>query len=184
GQAGAGRPGAAAAWRAVRRPGPAGRDRPGAGHPARGDLRRRADRVAGLTRRPAGHAAADRRGAVAGRHGGAGHSRGPGGRVLRARGHGPRRPGDLAGGHAMTGSGGDTMSGPRGRARWARQVALAARLALAGRRESAARLVITAVGIGLGVVMLLFGAVALPALHAHAAPHGWPKTSAPDTAPA
>ena len=73
---------------------------------------------------------------------------------------------------------------PGGRTRWARQVALAARLALAGRRESAARLVITAVGIGLGVVMLLFGAVALPALHAHAARNAWTRTSAHNTAPA
>ena len=76
------------------------------------------------------------------------------------------------------------MSGPGARTRWARQVALAARLALAGRRESAARLAITAVGLCLAVVMLLFGAVALPALHAHAARNAWTRTSAHNTAPA
>ena len=85
------------------------------------------------------------------------------------------------GSSAMTGPGGGAMAG---RAGWARQVGLAVRLALAGRRESAARLVITATGLGLGVVMLLFGAVAFPALHAHAARGAWTRTSAHNTAPA
>jgi cell division protein FtsX len=88
-------------------------------------------------------------------------------------------------GAAVTGpDGGGAAAGPGGRIRWARQIALAGRLALAGRRESAARLAITAVGICLAVVMLLFGAVALPALHAHAARNAWTRTSAHNTAPA
>jgi hypothetical protein len=73
---------------------------------------------------------------------------------------------------------------PARRAGWARQAGLAVRLALAGRRESAVRLAITATGLGLGVVMLLFGAVTFPALHAHAARAAWTRTSAHNAAPA
>ena len=93
-----GRAGAAPLRRAVRRAGAAGRAGPRPGRRARGAVRRRADRLAGLADRRAGHGAAGRRRPRAGHHRRAGHPRAPGRRLRRPRGHRPRRQGHLAAG--------------------------------------------------------------------------------------
>lgn len=56
-------------------------------------------------------------------------------------------------------------------------IRLAARVTLGGGVESAVRLVLTAIGVAVGVCLLLFTAVAFPALHAHDARAGWTTTS-------
>jgi hypothetical protein len=63
-------------------------------------------------------------------------------------------------------------------------IRLAVRLAFAGGREQFVRLVSTAVGVGLGVVLLLLAAVTLPAFQAHEARAGWTDTSAHNVRPA
>jgi hypothetical protein len=61
---------------------------------------------------------------------------------------------------------------------------LAARLAAGAGREALVRLVVTAVGVALGVVLLLFATVAFPALRAHDARAGWLATGSHNIAPA
>jgi ABC-type taurine transport system ATPase subunit len=68
---------------AVRRAGATGRDRQGAGRPAQGAVRRRADRLAGLTHRRAGPGPAGAAGSRGGDDRGPGHPRRPGGRQRR-----------------------------------------------------------------------------------------------------
>jgi MFS family permease len=63
-------------------------------------------------------------------------------------------------------------------------IRLAIRLAFAGGREQFARLVVTAAGVGLGVVLLLLAAVTLPAFKAHEARAGWTDTSVHNVRPA
>ncbi|MER7279972.1 FtsX-like permease family protein [Dactylosporangium sp. NPDC000244] len=63
-------------------------------------------------------------------------------------------------------------------------ILLAIRLAIAGGREQLVRLVVTAVGVGLGVVLLLLAAVTFPAFKAHEARAGWTDTSAHNAQPA
>jgi hypothetical protein len=63
-------------------------------------------------------------------------------------------------------------------------IRLAARLAVSGGAEPLVRLVVTAVGLAIGVVLLLFGAVAFPALHAHEARAAWTETAADNSRPA
>lgn len=63
-------------------------------------------------------------------------------------------------------------------------IGLAIRLAFAGGREQLVRLVVTAAGVGLGAVLLLFAAVTLPAFTAHEARAGWTDTSAHNVRPA
>ena len=143
---GRGRRGAAARERVGRR-GPARRGGACAGHrPARA-VRRRADRCPGLLERRARDGAADRRRARTRDGGGAGHARGARGRVLRPRGRGPRRP------HAR----------PRPRV-LVRELALGARLTLAGGRTGLLRTAITALGVALGVAVLLVAA-SIPSIH-------------------
>ncbi|HEX8863908.1 MAG TPA: FtsX-like permease family protein [Actinomycetes bacterium] len=61
---------------------------------------------------------------------------------------------------------------------------LAARLALRGGREPLIRLVVTAIGVALGVTLLLLAAAAFPALHAHDVRRAWVKTSTRNLRPA
>lgn len=61
---------------------------------------------------------------------------------------------------------------------------LAIRLAFTGGREQFVRLVVTAAGVGLGVVLLLLAAVAFPAFKAHEARAGWTDTSMHNVRPA
>jgi hypothetical protein len=61
---------------------------------------------------------------------------------------------------------------------------LAARLAIGGGAEPLVRLVVTAIGLAAGVMLLIFGAVAFPALHAHEARAAWAATSAHNPRPA
>lgn len=63
-------------------------------------------------------------------------------------------------------------------------IRLAARLAIAGGSEPLVRLVVTAIGVALGVTLLLFAAVAFPALHAHDVRRAWIKTSTRNLRPA
>jgi hypothetical protein len=63
-------------------------------------------------------------------------------------------------------------------------IRLAARLAMSGGKEPFVRLVVTAVGVALGVTLLLFAAVAFPALHAHDVRQAWTHTSAHNLRPA
>ncbi|WP_426513644.1 FtsX-like permease family protein [Dactylosporangium sp. McL0621] len=63
-------------------------------------------------------------------------------------------------------------------------IGLALRLAFAGGREQLIRLVATAAGVGLGVVLLLLAAVTLPAFQAHEARNGWTDTSSHNVRPA
>jgi hypothetical protein len=63
-------------------------------------------------------------------------------------------------------------------------IRLAVRLALGGGREPLVRLVVTTIGVALGVTLLLFAAVAFPALHAHDVRRAWIKTSARNLRPA
>ena len=91
-----GRPRGPPLRRAVRRPGAARRAGPGPGRRARGPVRRRADRLAGLGVRRAGDEPADRRRPRAGHHGHPGHPRRPGRRLRRPGGHRPGRHGQLA----------------------------------------------------------------------------------------
>ena len=63
-------------------------------------------------------------------------------------------------------------------------VRLAARLTAGGGRESAVRLVLTGAGLALAVTMLLFAAVAFPALHAHDVRRAWTQTSPENLRPA
>ncbi|MEV6849214.1 FtsX-like permease family protein [Actinoplanes sp. NPDC051411] len=62
-------------------------------------------------------------------------------------------------------------------------IRLAARLILGGGREALVRLVVTAFGVALGVALLLFSAVAFPALHAHDLRAGWLATGAHNARP-
>jgi hypothetical protein len=62
-------------------------------------------------------------------------------------------------------------------------IRLAVRLAFAGGREQVVRLVVTAVGVGLGVTLLLFAAVTFPAFQAHEARAGWTDTSVRNVRP-
>jgi hypothetical protein len=57
-------------------------------------------------------------------------------------------------------------------------------VSLGGGKESAVRLALTALGVALGVSLLLFTTVAFPALHAHDARAGWTTTSAHNRRPA
>ena len=57
-------------------------------------------------------------------------------------------------------------------------IRLAFALALPRGKEAAARLIITAMGLALGVMLLLFAAVAFPALHAHEVRGAWLRTTA------
>jgi hypothetical protein len=61
---------------------------------------------------------------------------------------------------------------------------LAARLILGGGREALVRLVVTALGVALGAALLLFAAVAFPALHAHDVRAGWLNTGPHNVRPA
>jgi len=63
-------------------------------------------------------------------------------------------------------------------------IGLALRLAFAGGREQVTRFVVTAVGVGLGVVLLLFAAVTLPAFKAHETRAGWTDTAVHNVRPA
>src|SRR4051794_31662441 len=63
-------------------------------------------------------------------------------------------------------------------------ILLAIRLAIAGGREQLVRLAVTAVGVGLGVLLLLLAAVTFPAFKAHEARAGWTDTSAHNAQPA
>jgi hypothetical protein len=63
-------------------------------------------------------------------------------------------------------------------------IRLATRLAAGGGREAAVRLLLTAVGVALAVVLLLFGTVAYPALRAHDERRAWTLTSADNERPA
>lgn len=63
-------------------------------------------------------------------------------------------------------------------------IRLATRLTAGGGREALIRLVLTAVGLALAVTMLLFAAVAFPALHAHDVRRGWIETSEHNQEPA
>ncbi|HEX4490295.1 MAG TPA: FtsX-like permease family protein [Acidimicrobiia bacterium] len=56
-------------------------------------------------------------------------------------------------------------------------IRLAARVSIGGGKESTVRLVLTALGVALGVTLLLIATVAFPALHAHDARSGWTDTS-------
>ena len=62
---------------------------------------------------------------------------------------------------------------------------LGMRMALAGGRESIARMVLMAVGIATGVVLLLFTLTALPVMQSHIDRLAWHRTNAssPATAP-
>jgi hypothetical protein len=63
-------------------------------------------------------------------------------------------------------------------------IGLTIRLIMGGGREALVRLVVTAVGVALGVALLLFAAVAFPALHSHDVRGGWRNTSAHNIQPA
>jgi FtsX-like permease family len=63
-------------------------------------------------------------------------------------------------------------------------IRLAARISLAGGAEAVTRLVATALGLALGVGLLLYAAAAFPALHAHDVRAGWYATSARNRRPA
>lgn len=63
-------------------------------------------------------------------------------------------------------------------------IRLATRLTAGGGRESLIRLVLTGAGLALAVTMLLFAAVAFPALHAHDVRRGWIETSEYNQEPA
>jgi hypothetical protein len=56
-------------------------------------------------------------------------------------------------------------------------IALAARLAIGGGRESLVRLALTGIGLALATVMLLGAAVTFPALRAHDVRRAWTATS-------
>jgi hypothetical protein len=63
-------------------------------------------------------------------------------------------------------------------------IGLAVRLALASGREQVTRLVITAAGVAVGVLLLLLAAVTFPAFKAHEARDGWTDTSMHNVRPA
>jgi hypothetical protein len=63
-------------------------------------------------------------------------------------------------------------------------IRLAGRLTAGGGRESLIRLVLTGAGLALAVTLLLFAAVAFPALHAHDVRRGWTETGPENTQPA
>lgn len=63
-------------------------------------------------------------------------------------------------------------------------IRLGTRIALAGGAEALTRLVATALGLALGVGLLLYAAAAFPALHAHDVRAGWYATSAYNRQPA
>jgi hypothetical protein len=63
-------------------------------------------------------------------------------------------------------------------------IRLAVRLAFSGGREQFVRLVVTAAGVGLGVLLLLVAAVTFPAFQAHEARAGWTDTSVSNVRPA
>lgn len=63
-------------------------------------------------------------------------------------------------------------------------IGLAARLAFGSGREGLIRLVVTALGVAAGVALLLFAAVAFPALHAHDIRAGWLRTDVHNVQPA
>lgn len=63
-------------------------------------------------------------------------------------------------------------------------IALAARLMVGAGREALVRLVVTALGVALGVALLLFAAVAFPALRAHDVRAGWLATGVHNVRPA
>ncbi len=63
-------------------------------------------------------------------------------------------------------------------------IGLAGRLTFGAGREGLVRLAVTVLGVALGVALLLFGAVAFPALHAHDVRGGWLATSAHNDRPA
>ncbi|HEV7757898.1 MAG TPA: FtsX-like permease family protein [Acidimicrobiales bacterium] len=65
-----------------------------------------------------------------------------------------------------------------------RVVRLAGRLTAGGGRESVVRLVLTGAGLALAVTMLLFAAVAFPALHAHDVRRAWTQTTPDNRQPA
>lgn len=73
--------------------------------------------------------------------------------------------------------GGPVMSSP------AALLGLATRLAVGG-KEPIVRLIATALGLGMGVMLLLFAAAAFPALHAHEVRAAWTRTSAQNLRPA
>ena len=153
-----------AARRGLRRPGPAGRGRPRAGHRPAGAVRRRADRRAGLAQRRAGDGAAHR-----------GRPRAP----APPSSWSPTRRGSPPTPTARSSS----ATAARRECRLVvRELALGARLTLAGGRTGLARTLLTAVGVGLGVAALLLAA-SLPTIHerpqdAHAGPRGRRSTAA------
>jgi MFS family permease len=63
-------------------------------------------------------------------------------------------------------------------------IRLSVRLAFGGGREQWVRLVVTAVGVGLGAVLLLLAAVVFPAMRAHEARDAWIRTRAHNIRPA
>jgi hypothetical protein len=65
-----------------------------------------------------------------------------------------------------------------------RVVRLGGRLTAGGGRESVVRLVLTGAGLALAVTMLLFAAVAFPALHAHDVRRAWTQTTPDNQQPA
>src|SRR5215467_1164888 len=153
----------------VRRRGAAGRGRPGTRTGPEGDLRRRADRVAGLADRHEGDGPAHRAG-PRGRHNrGARHARRTGGGVCRPRGDGARRPGLARPGRrrrtGLRGEGGEVV------------LRLGLRLTLRSGREAAARLVITAAAVAAGVALLLGVLAEFHAFQANASQPCWSCTT-------
>ncbi|HKA04008.1 MAG TPA: FtsX-like permease family protein, partial [Acidimicrobiales bacterium] len=63
-------------------------------------------------------------------------------------------------------------------------IRLSARLGIGGGTEPVVRQVVTALGVALGVAILLFAGVAFPALHAHDVRGGWLYTRAQNSQPA
>jgi ABC-type lipoprotein release transport system permease subunit len=63
-------------------------------------------------------------------------------------------------------------------------IRLATRVSLGGGKESIVRLVLTALGVALGVALLLFATVAFHALHEHDVRQGWTETSSQNIRPA
>src|SRR6185295_16892395 len=135
------------------RPGPAGRPRPRPGRRAGRAVRRRADRRTRLAHRRAGDGAAGRLGPQTGRHGRAGHPRGPGRRVLRPGDHGSRRPGHHARGGVV--------------------IRLGVRLALTGGRAAIARLALVGGAVAVGVALLLGVFAGIDAVQAQNLRYAW-----------
>src|SRR3569833_2676686 len=139
--------------RAVRRAGATRRARPRPGRGSAGAVRRRADGRAPQPDRRAGDGAARPRRARPGHHGRPRHTRAAGGRLRRPRGRRTGRADHL-------GRGGPVIR-------------FALRLTFAGGREAAARLLITAAAVALGVGLLLAALAGINAVNAQTARYAW-----------